>query len=123
VHTRDGKTWELEKRFKEFDALHATLKKLFTGLPELPGKSLLTLKEAAALEKRREGLEKYLQVHRNRHFHAEMIVSILQVGRISSTLMLSRLSCRFALLNINKLMHFCCSWRTMRLKQSRIHQN
>lgn len=62
VHTRDGKSWELEKRFKEFDSLHATLKVVFTGLPELPGKSLLAMKEATALEKRRAGLEKYLQV-------------------------------------------------------------
>jgi hypothetical protein len=34
-------------------------------MPSLPGKSLLPLKESVELERRRDGLEKYLQVKNN----------------------------------------------------------
>ncbi len=54
--------WTLEKRYKEFDNLHQALKKTYGNLPGLPGKTLLPLKESHEIEKRRQELEKYLNV-------------------------------------------------------------
>jgi WD40 repeat protein len=53
--------WVIDKRFREFDELHATLKKTHAHLPVLPGKTVFALKESTILDKRRQDLEAYLQ--------------------------------------------------------------
>jgi len=53
--------WNVEKRFSEFDALDKALRPVYGNLPALPGKSLLAIKQSTELERRREGLEKYLK--------------------------------------------------------------
>jgi len=60
--------WTLEKRYREFDELHASLKKTYGNLPSLPGKTLLPLKQTEEIERRRQGLEKYLNVSVNKSF-------------------------------------------------------
>lgn len=53
--------WELKRRYRQFASLADSLKKSFTNIPPLPGKTLFTLKEETALEKRRLGLNSFLQ--------------------------------------------------------------
>eukprot|EP01017_Pseudomicrothorax_dubius_P028231 TRINITY_DN3344_c0_g1_i5.p1 TRINITY_DN3344_c0_g1~~TRINITY_DN3344_c0_g1_i5.p1 ORF type:complete len:282 (-),score=74.70 TRINITY_DN3344_c0_g1_i5:62-907(-) len=81
VNSRDGKKWELEKRFKDFDTLHQALKRVFSNIPDLPSKSLWTLSEAAQIERRREQLEKYMQllVGRPDILNSEVMRMFLQI--------------------------------------------
>ena len=65
IYKKGYDKWNLEKRFREFDDLDKALKKLYGNLPVIPGKTLLTLKESAEIERRRGQLEKYLQVFQN----------------------------------------------------------
>lgn len=53
----------LDKRYSEFNQLHAQLKKVFNDLPIFPSKTLFDIsKNPEELEKRRSLLEKYLNV-------------------------------------------------------------
>lgn len=52
----------LDKRFREFDYLHNSLKAAHADLPTLPGKSLFKVSTQSGLEKRRKELEEYLLV-------------------------------------------------------------
>ena len=57
----EGITWELKKRFNEFHDLNEVLKRNHGVMPNLPGKTLLPVKKPDEIDKRRDGLEKYLQ--------------------------------------------------------------
>ena len=59
--TLQGTKWEIKKRFNEFHDLQEVLKKNHGNLPTLPGKTLLPVKKPEEIDKRREGLEQYLQ--------------------------------------------------------------
>jgi len=65
VTKREGATWQLKKRYKEFDDLNKSIKKLVPNLPVLPGKTLFAVKDPAELEKRKQGLDAYLKVNKN----------------------------------------------------------
>ncbi len=56
-----GIKWELKKRFNEFHDLNEALKRNHGNLPSLPGKTLLPVKKPEEIDKRRDGLEKFLQ--------------------------------------------------------------
>jgi len=62
INKKTGEKWTIEKRYKEFDELNKALKKVYGNLPELPQKTLFSLKQASDIEKRRVDIEKYLQV-------------------------------------------------------------
>jgi hypothetical protein len=51
----------LRKRYSDFEALQKALKITFPSLPNLPGKSLFTLKKDADIDKRRLGLDVYIK--------------------------------------------------------------
>ncbi|KAF1321069.1 Ribonuclease h2 subunit a, partial [Globisporangium splendens] len=55
--------WQLARRYKEFDALHAHLEDKYghVPLPKLPSKRLFTPLEGTFVDKRREQLENYLK--------------------------------------------------------------
>lgn len=53
--------WEVKRRYKQFERLVADLKRSFINIPSLPGKSLFTITKEAKLEKRREGLDEFVQ--------------------------------------------------------------
>lgn len=55
-------TWTLQKRYSDFVELNKLLCQKFKGLPELPGKTYKFTKTQEDHEKRRQGLEIYLQV-------------------------------------------------------------
>ena len=57
----NGTKWTLDKRFNEFHVLNEALKPTHGNLPSLPGKTLLPVKKLEDIDKRRDGLEKYLQ--------------------------------------------------------------
>lgn len=57
----EGTKWELKKRFNEFHELNEALKKNTGSLPPLPGKTLLAVKKPEEIDRRRDGLEQYLQ--------------------------------------------------------------
>jgi len=81
ISKKTGEKWSLEKRFREFDELHKALKKVYGNLPELPQKSLFSLKQSNEIETRRHGLEKYLKVLivRNDTLSSEALKRFLQV--------------------------------------------
>jgi len=54
----------LKKRYKEFDDLNKSVKKLVPNMPVLPGKTLFAVKDPAELEKRKQGLDTYLKVNK-----------------------------------------------------------
>lgn len=52
VSKRDLDKWVLEKRFSEFNDLYLNLKKLFSGLPDIPGKTIFKVTDKEELDKR-----------------------------------------------------------------------
>ena len=66
----DGEKWTIEKRFREFDDLNKSLKKVYRNLQNLPAKTVFPLKDVDGIERRRVELQQYLQV----------IVSILSLS-------------------------------------------
>lgn len=100
----EGIRWEIKKRFNEFHDLNEALKRNHGNLPSLPSKTLLPVKKPDEIDKRRDGLEKYMQalaqkvdVYSNPAFvkfleldehKPDMAVNPLeQIGRISHMLM------------------------------------
>ena len=61
VNNYSRQKWQLEKRYSEFEVLHASLLKLFTNVPKIPSKSLFKVSSYEALTKRRLQLEQFLQ--------------------------------------------------------------
>lgn len=59
--TNSTSTWVFYKRYSEIHTLHGKLKGAKLPLPALPGKKTLGKKKTAFVEKRRVGLEGYLQ--------------------------------------------------------------
>lgn len=57
----DGVTWTIKKRFSDFETLNTNLKKSHSDLPSMPGKTLLPISKPDDIEKRRMGLEKFLE--------------------------------------------------------------
>jgi PX domain len=55
-----GVSWTIKKRFSDFETLYTNLKKSHSDLPALPGKTILPISKPEDLEKRRSGLEKFL---------------------------------------------------------------
>jgi len=62
IFKRGNEKISIEKRFSEFDQLQDELKKLFTNLPKLPGKTIFKPKTSEELDARRIGLDKYIKV-------------------------------------------------------------
>lgn len=52
----------IKRRYKKFEELHEKLSKIYSNVPEMPGKSLLKVTKGPEIEKRRSGLEKLLKV-------------------------------------------------------------
>ncbi|GMG16043.1 unnamed protein product [Phytophthora fragariaefolia] len=59
----NGTTWQLARRFKEFDTLHSHLKSKYPGidLPSLPPKHVFTPLEGEFINYRKEQLESFLK--------------------------------------------------------------
>jgi hypothetical protein len=57
----DGNKWELKRRYNEFAELKKDLAANHGGLPPMPGKTLWKIRKDDFLEKRRTGLESFLQ--------------------------------------------------------------
>lgn len=57
----NGTKWTLDKRFNDFHVLNEALKPSHGNLPSLPGKTLLPVKKLEDIDKRRDGLEKFMQ--------------------------------------------------------------
>jgi WD40 repeat protein len=78
---KSNQKWTVEKRYKEFDDLQNAIKKLYSNLPLLPGKTLFPIKTPAEIEKRREELEKYLKavVGRDDVLNSETVKKFLQL--------------------------------------------
>jgi len=81
INKKTGEKWTIEKRFKEFDELNKSLKKVYGNLPELPQKTLFSLKTSSDIEGRREKIEKYLQtlITRTDTLSSEPLKRFLQV--------------------------------------------
>lgn len=55
------KEWKLSKRFREFYTFNEAIKESHPFIPEIPSRSILPVKSNEELEKRRLGLERYMQ--------------------------------------------------------------
>jgi hypothetical protein len=81
---KSGKSsWELKKRYSEFDALRIELLENHGNIPDMPGKSLFSLKRTDQFEKRRAGLEVFIQkcVDRQDLYSNQAFVEFLKVSR------------------------------------------
>lgn len=58
---KSGKKWTLKRRFSDFEKLNEELKKTHRSLPPIPGKTMFAPKNKDDIERRRRGLEEYLQ--------------------------------------------------------------
>jgi len=58
----EGLSWDINRRYKEFEFLHKKLKQVCGKLPILPKKTLFKIKSEADKEKRKLKLNEYLQV-------------------------------------------------------------
>lgn len=54
------KSWQVEKRYNEFDALYKQLFSLLPSVPTIPKKTLFTLKTSSAIEERKKQLQSFL---------------------------------------------------------------
>lgn len=59
---KSKKTWELEKRYSDFDTLDKILKEMYPNLPSLPGKTLFKLSDRKMIEDRMKVLNQYMKV-------------------------------------------------------------
>jgi hypothetical protein len=77
----DGQEWELKRRYNEFDDLKKDLAKNHGGLPEMPGKTLWKVNQEDFLERRKKGLESFLQklVIRQDMYSNELFLQFLKV--------------------------------------------
>ena len=57
----EGNSWEMSKRFNEFNEFNKELAKTFGNLPSFPRKTLFKIKKSSDIEKRKTQLETYLQ--------------------------------------------------------------
>lgn len=55
------RSWELWKRYSQFEGLDTDLRSKYPQLPKLPGKSFFKLAAKEDIHKRREELHNYLQ--------------------------------------------------------------
>ncbi|KRX05178.1 WD40-repeat-containing domain [Pseudocohnilembus persalinus] len=78
--------WNLEYRYSQFDELHKQLKKLYSGMPHLPGKSLFKVTEDAQLDERRLKLQDYLRtlISRPDIFNSDSLKQFLQLDKYAS---------------------------------------
>ncbi len=85
----DGHEWELKRRYNEFDDLKKDLAKNHGGLPEMPGKTLWKVSQDEFIEKRRKGLETFLQklVMRQDMYSNELFLEFLKVSLYNLTLL------------------------------------
>lgn len=91
---KDGNDWEVQRRFSDFDELHKQLKFHYSGIPELPGKSLFTLKKPEDIEKRRSKLEIYLRllVQKEEYYANTKFASFLEIDKHAEDAILNQLS-------------------------------
>jgi hypothetical protein len=68
IMKRGAEKWTVEKRYSEFDDLHKNLKKIFSNLPLMPGKTMFKVTSPEVLEKRRDDLDKLLKVEEENFF-------------------------------------------------------
>jgi hypothetical protein len=57
----DGNKWDLKRRYNEFAELKKDLAANHGNLPPMPGKTLWKINKEDFIEKRRRGLENFLQ--------------------------------------------------------------
>lgn len=76
-----GKKWELKKRYKEFDALHAALLEAHGSIPSLPAKTMGMMVSTNDIVLRKEELNQYLKkcIDYFDLFNDEAFVSFLEV--------------------------------------------
>lgn len=87
----DENKWFVEKRFSEFDNLVKAIKTSYHGVPELPQKSFLFKMSDKDLDRRRKGLEEFLQkiVVRNDLMNCDAVKSFLQLDKNASEMMVN----------------------------------
>eukprot|EP00743_Colponemidia_sp_Colp-15_P004312 GILK01004652.1.p1 GENE.GILK01004652.1~~GILK01004652.1.p1 ORF type:complete len:535 (+),score=60.10 GILK01004652.1:42-1646(+) len=80
--------WTLEKRFSDFDVLHAQLKKRCVSLPALPGKTVFRSTSPEFVESRRRGLDAYLQslIQQRDALASQELADFLELGKHAPSL-------------------------------------
>lgn len=78
----DGTKWELKKRYSEFSDLRSDLLVNNGNIPVMPGKTIFRLKRPDQINKRRDGLELFLQkiVGRKDLYGNERFLEFLKVS-------------------------------------------
>ena len=76
-----GSEWEVKRRYKEFADLRKELLTNMGNLPAMPGKTLFKVRKPEDIEKRRAGLQAFLEalVSRQDVYCNELFLSFLKV--------------------------------------------
>jgi len=64
IMVNNSKKWKLEKRYSEIEEMHKKIVRKINDIPFLPAKSIFQIM-GDDLEKRKNDLEKYLNVKKN----------------------------------------------------------
>jgi hypothetical protein len=80
-----NKTFKINKRYSEFYNLDKQLRKIFKELPDLPGRTFWPPKETKKLEKRRQGLSRYLKVKISVIYHRNILTFLFLKGLFRRT--------------------------------------
>jgi len=54
-------TWNLDKRYSEFESFHKSIQDMFSQVPSIPGKTLFKVSSIEAIKKRQKELEIFLK--------------------------------------------------------------
>lgn len=94
INFNDAK-WELKKRYNAFAQLNDVLKKTHGNLPQLPEKTIMAVKKPEEINKRREGLEKYLQalVSKTDVYGNALFVKFLELDSHKPELAINAIDC------------------------------
>lgn len=111
----EGCKWELKKRFSDFHDLNECLKKVNGNLPALPGKTLFRIKSHEEIDKRREGLERYLQnlAERVDIYSSQIFVKFLELDSHKPELAINLLE------KVGQIRHLLMGYRDMQFSSNR----
>ena len=82
ISTNDGKSWQFNKRFHEYDVLHKKLTRKYSGIPKRPQKTFFKMTQHCDLERRKRDLENYSKklLHREDLYNCDSFLEFFQIG-------------------------------------------
>jgi len=76
-------SWELKRRYKQFDQLAKDLKKCYNGVPALPAKTIMPMNDDKLIDKRKEKLGEFVNgiIHREEFYSHPTFIAFFYLGK------------------------------------------